>query len=277
MKNSIIYETKCKGFDVANSIRSTKLKGNEYNIYHYLAQGANKETGECERFLGKISFDTGLHKDTIRRVIKKLIAKGLILMQMRKNQYNNENASNVYTICAMLTDTALAVKKAYIEEYPVIKLGVDVVEDLVAKTIEKMSSQNERSEEVEQDEVSEEETNETKSEEVVAEEEVDVEETPYERFKRIKREEMLLEKQEKDKELVMLGREYGFDLTMEQARNLNNHYTYSRIETAIVKANLSNKKTYYYINDLLRKQEEERVNKYIELHPLLNNHSYMAE
>ena len=274
MKNMVIYDIKNTGFEVANNIKNTKLKGNEYRIYHYLALGADKETGECMRLLGTISAETGLHKDTVRRVIKKLIAKGLILMQMRKNQYNNENASNIYTICAMLSDIALATKKAYIEEYPVIKIGVDVVEDLVAKTIEKMSSQNEESEEVNEEVPQGTETNET--EEVVVEEEV-VEESPYERFKRIKREEMLLEKQEKDKELVMLGRKYGFDLTLEQARNLNNHYIFSRIEIAMTKANIVNKTTYYYLNDMLRKQEEERVNKYIELHPFFNNCNNIAE
>lgn len=268
MKNMVIYDIKNTGFEVANNIKNTKLKGNEYRIYHYLALGADKETGECMRLLGTISAETGLHKDTVRRVIKKLIAKGLILMQMRKNQYNNENASNIYTICAMLSDIALATKKAYIEEYPVIKIGVDVVEDLVAKTIEKMSSQNEESEEVSEEVSQETETNET---------EVVTEESPYERFKRIKREEMLLEKQEKDKELVMLGREYGFDLTLEQARNLNNHFVFSRIETAMTKANLLNKTTYYYLNDMLRKQEEERVNKYMELHPFFNNCNNIAE
>ena len=272
MKNIVIYDIKQSGFEVANNIKNTKLKGNEYRIYHYLALGADKNTGECMRLLGTISAETGLHKDTVRRVIKKLIAKGLILMQMRKNQYNNENASNIYTICAMLSDIALATKKAYIEEYPVIKIGVDVVEDLVSKTIEKMNSENEGSEEVNTEEVSEEiETSENKEVEVV------VEESPYERFKRIKREEMLLEKQQKDEELVMLGRKYGFDLTLEQARNLNNHFIFSRIETAMIKANLQNKTSYFHLNDMLRKQEEDRVNKYMELHPFFNNCNNMAE
>lgn len=271
MENTIIYETKCSGFDIANSIKDIKLKGNEYRIYHYLALGADKETGECMRLLGTISAETGLHKDTVRRTIKKLITKGLVLMQMRKNKYNNENASNIYTICGMLTDVALSTKKAYIEDYPVIKIGVDVVEDLVSKTIERLSNNQETEEKVQ--EVVEEvvETSETK---VVEEEEVKevvAEETPYERFKRIKREEMLLERQENDKNLVMLGRKYGFDLTLEQARNLNNHHTLSRIETAMTKASIINKTTYFYLNDLLKKQEEERLNKYIELHPYFNN------
>lgn len=272
MKNIIIYDTKRTSLSVANDVRNTKLKGNEYRIYHYLALGADDKTGECERFLGRISFDTGLHKDTVRRVIKRLVNKGLILMQMRKNQFNNENASNLYTICEMLTEDALAIKKAYIEEYPVIKMGVDVVADLVSKTIDKLN--NKSTETVEETTELEESVEVETAEEVVEEEVV---ETPYERFKRIKREEMLLDLQRTDEEVVMLGRSYGFDLTKEQARSLHRHYSVSRIESAFVRGNIKKINTYYYVQDLLQKQEEERVKKHIILNPYLSKLHNIAE
>lgn len=267
MKNIVIYDTKRTSLSVANDVRNTKLKGNEYRIYHYLALGADDKTGECERFLGRISFDTGLHKDTVRRVIKRLVNKGLILIQMRKNQFNNENASNLYTICEMLTEDALAIKKAYIEEYPVIKMGVDVVADLVSKTIDKLNSKS--TETVEETSELEETAEEVVEEEVV--------ETPYERFKRIKREEMLLDLQRTDEEVVMLGRSYGFDLTKEQARSLHRHYSVSRIESAFARGNIKKINTYHYVQDLLQKQEEERVKKHITLNPYLSNLHNISE
>ena len=172
----------------------------------------------------------------------------------------------------MLTEDALAIKKAYIEEYPVIKMGVDVVADLVSKTIDKLNS---KSTETVEETTELEETVEVETAEEVVEEEVV--ETPYERFKRIKREEMLLDLQRTDEEVVMLGRSYGFDLTKEQARSLHRHYSVSRIESAFARGNIKEINTYYYVQDLLQKQEEERVNKHITLNPYLSKLHNIAE
>ena len=259
----MIYEVKCTGFEVLNNIKNANLKGNEFRIYHYLVAGADRKTGECMRLLGTISAETGLHKDTVRRVIKKLVAKDMVLMQMRKNQYNNENASNIYTISAMLTDDALALKKEFIKKYPTIKIGVDVISDLVSKTMESMSKSVEVPQETE-NEIEEEVIQETVVEDVVEEEVV---ETAYERFAREQREQMLVEFDETDTEIVMLGRKYGLDLTKEQARRLHTYYTVTNIESAFARADIHNKHTYFYVNQLLEKQEQERVERCMEFIP----------
>lgn len=136
MKINIINKSR----SILNELRKNNtLKGNEYRIYEYLVSHANDSTAECFLLNRTICNDTGLHLTTVRRIIKKLIEKGYILKQMRIQQYTNENASNTYTICAMLDELSLKVKKAYIEKYPKVKKNIDaapLLEEVFLKLVE---------------------------------------------------------------------------------------------------------------------------------------------
>lgn len=122
--------------------RNPTLKGSEYRIYEYMISHAKDTTAECFLLNRTICKDTGLHLVTVRRAIKNLIAKGYILKQMRTQQYTNENASNLYTICDMLDDFSLEVKKAYVAAYPKIKINADV-DALIEQVFLDVTSQNE--------------------------------------------------------------------------------------------------------------------------------------
>lgn len=135
--------------------RNSTLKGSEYRIYEYMVSHAKDTTAECFLLNRTICKDTGLHLVTVRRAIKNLVAKGYILKQMRTQQYTNENASNLYTICEMLDDFSLEIKKAYVTAYPKIKINANA-DALIDQVFLEVTSQNETVEETEITEVVEE-------------------------------------------------------------------------------------------------------------------------
>lgn len=246
----MIYEMQKTSIDTLKLIATdARLKGNEYRIYEFLVSKANNATGECFWNIGNIATKTGVHTDTVRRVIKRLVAKGYVLVQHRKNSYNNENTSNIYTICEMLTPSALNIKKAYIEQYPTIKKDVDVVEDLIANVIEKLVGA------IEEEVVGTEEV--TAVEEPVVEEVV---ETPYEKMMRESREMMISEQDQKDDMLIKSAmRFHSVALTKDQARSLNSHYTLGSIESALEKSSITGNTTYAFVHKTLIEMEEQRV------------------
>ncbi|MFR2314900.1 helix-turn-helix domain-containing protein [Terrisporobacter sp.] len=256
----MIKAIKKTNLDVLNDLKNdTNLKGNEYRIYELLVSMAavkeNKDRlpAECFTNLESISRVTGAHSDTVRRVLKKLEAKGYILIQRRKHQYNNSNISNMFTICAMLTDEALELKKLYIEKHPVIKDKVDNVNELVAKIIEEQMATVE--------DFTEETTEEVPNTTVTAEttntnnQYVDV----YEQLRLRVREENRLENLERDKDLIKVARNYGITLNLQQARSLHNRYCSVDIESAFVRSEVAGITTYEYVMDILHKQQEKKA------------------
>lgn len=139
MKINIVKKSR----SVLNELRkSSSLKGNEYRVYEYLVSHANDSTGECFLLNRTICNDTGLHLTTVRRIIKKLIEKGYILKQMRIQLLTNENASNTYTICEMLDEFSLKIKKAYIEKYPKVKKDINPMPLMEEVMVELIAAQN---------------------------------------------------------------------------------------------------------------------------------------
>lgn len=147
----MIYTTKKTSLEVKKAIENNRtiLKGNEYNIYHFLVSKASNNgnelvgAAECTYNIGTISAKLGICMETVRRNLKKLEQKGFILVQHRKNQYNNENSSNLFTICEMLTEDALELKKEYIKRFPTIKIGRDIVEVMVNEVKEELAKAKE--------------------------------------------------------------------------------------------------------------------------------------
>lgn len=128
-----------KSFDIMNESRKDKnLRGNEYRVYEYLASKAGNETAECFVLHSTVGGDLGIHIDTVRRVINRLIEKGYILKQMVKQRYTNNNSANVYTICAMLDEQSLKIKRKLVELFPVVKKGVHTIEEMIKCAIEKL-------------------------------------------------------------------------------------------------------------------------------------------
>lgn len=148
---AMIYAVKKTSLEVKKAIENNRtiLKGNEYNIYHFLVSKASNNgndlvgAAECTYNIGTISAKLGICMETVRRNLKKLEKKGFILVQYRKNQYNNENSSNLFTICEMLTDDALELKKEYIKRFPTIKIGRDIVEVMVNEVKEELAKAKE--------------------------------------------------------------------------------------------------------------------------------------
>lgn len=158
-----------KSFNVMNESRKDKnLRGNEYRVYEYLASKAGNETAECFVLHSTVGGDLGIHVDTVRRVINRLIEKGYILKQMVKQRYTNNNSANIYTICAMLDEQSLKIKKKLVELFPVMKKGVHTVDEMIKCAIEKLYEDKGDDTVVEEpsEEVSEVEPTEDESEEV---------------------------------------------------------------------------------------------------------------
>ncbi len=126
-----------KTFEITNaSKQDTNLRGNEYRVYTFLVEKAKNETAECYYLNSTIGGELGLHPDTVRRVINRLVKKGYILKQMVKQKFTNNNSANVYTICEMLDEKSLELKKKMIELFPVMKKGVHTKESMLAKAFE---------------------------------------------------------------------------------------------------------------------------------------------
>lgn len=156
-----------KSFQVMNLATKDKtLKANEYRVFMYLADKAGNETAECFVLHSTVGGDLGLHADTVRRIINRLVSKGYILKQQVKQKYTNNNSANVYTICQMLDEASLKIKKKIVELFPIIKRGAMTDKEMKEIAIEKIKEelQEETEEVVEEptvEEVSEESTEET--------------------------------------------------------------------------------------------------------------------
>ena len=133
-----------KSFEVMNMMKKDKgLKGNKYRVFQYLAEMAGNNTAECFVLHSTVAGDLGIHVDTVRRITNSLVAEGYILKQMVKQKYTNNNSANRYTICAMLDEQSLQIKRKMVELFPVFKKGVDKVEDMLKLAIEKLYDKEE--------------------------------------------------------------------------------------------------------------------------------------
>lgn len=134
-----------KSFDVMNLAKKDRmLKGNEFRVFMYLTEKANNKTAECFVLHSTVGGDLGLHVDTVRRVINRLVSKGYILKQQVKQQYTNNNSANLYTICQMLDAQSLKIKSKLIELFPVFKKGVDNKDEMVRVAIENLYATEEQ-------------------------------------------------------------------------------------------------------------------------------------
>ena len=237
----MIYEViKTKSKLAKELVTTRELRGNEYRIYEFLLKNADNKTGETMWNVGAIAYYTCVHPSTVRRTLKRLTEKGKILVQHRKNAFNNENTSNIYTICDMLSDDALSVKRMYIEEYPTIVDRVDVAEDLVREMFAKLNT--------------------TATEEVVEEEILEVEEVVSEvsdLVETIKADLFDTANCEVD-QLVRDAGKIGITMTVQQASRINSIYTPSMIKNALVQCKLNNSLTYFELDKTLKKLNSEK-------------------
>lgn len=274
-------------FDLMNNAKTdTNLRGNEHRVYIYLLSCAGNETAECFLLNSTIGKELGLHPDTVRRVINRLVTKGYVLKQMVKQKHTNNNSANKYTLCKMLDQHSLDIKKKLVELFPVVKKGVDTLESMMKVVLEKLDEVKEEVvEKVEDTKETVKEMVQTVAEKVfkpsfkpnfecpkeeeVAEEPTVVPEKTQNKFAEfmIDRAEQIrrniiafreqvessswLRSEVEAKSLMPLANEYGIIINLEQMTSLVDRYGISAVKNGLDRAFVIELKHYNYIKKYL--------------------------
>lgn len=240
-----------KSFQVMNlAIKDKTLKANEYRVFMYLADKAGNETAECFVLHSTVGGDLGLHADTVRRIINRLVSKGYILKQQVKQKYTNNNSANVYTICQMLDEASLKIKKKIVELFPVVRKGERTMKEMEQIALEKLYEEQQEATPAEEETVVEDVNDEPKfipsfepKYHIEEQQETEVvEETPAEEVsERISFIDMIKMQFENSKSfeldsLMSLVNEYGIIATREQMKTLIHRFDLHEIKKSLHRA-----------------------------------------